>query len=73
MPTVRQLQSAMKKLRVTKKPNNAPKIPNIMTFRIITTDPATIRKKEEITLRREMEMHKKQYMNALKKLKKLIK
>jgi hypothetical protein len=44
-----------------------------MTFRIITTDPATIRKKEEITLRREMEMHKKQYMNALKKLKKLRK
>ena len=70
MPTVRQLQSAMKKLRVTKKPNNAPKIPNIMTFRIITTDPATIRKKEEITLRREMEMHN---MNALKKLKKLRK
>ena len=70
MPTVRQLQSAKKKLRPTKKPNNSPRIPNVATFRIITADPATIRRKNANKYRKEMEAYKKQYMAAMKKLKK---
>lgn len=73
MPTVRQIQSAKKTLRPTKRPNNAPKIPNVATFRIIMTDPRTIRMKEANKYRKEMETHKKQYMAALAKLKRLEK
>lgn len=73
MPTAAQLTSAKKKLRKTKRPNNAPRLPDVATFRIIAADPRTIRKKQENALRKEMELHKKQYMNALKKLKKLKK
>ena len=70
MPTARQVTAAKKKLRPTKKPNNSPRLPNVATFRIIATDPRTIRMKE---YRKEMEMHKKEYMAALAKLKKLKK
>ena len=71
MPTVRQLQAAKKKLKVTKKPNNSPRLPNVATFRIISTDPKTIRIKEMNKYKKEMELRKKQYMNALKKLKRM--
>jgi hypothetical protein len=71
MPTVRQLQAAKKKLKVTEKPNNSPRLPNVATFRIISTDPKTIRIKEMNKYKKEMELRKKQYMNALAALKKL--
>jgi hypothetical protein len=71
MPTVYQITSAKKKLRkVNKKPNNSPKVPNISTFRIISMDPKIQRTKEVKKLIAEMELRKKQYMNAMKKLKK---
>lgn len=71
MPTARQVTAAKKKLRPTKKPNNSPRLPNVATFRIIMTDPRTIRMKEANKYRKEMEMHKKEYMAALAKLKRL--
>jgi hypothetical protein len=74
MPTVKQIQTAKKQLRrVIKRPNNAPKIVNRLTYIAMKTDPATLRKKQEIMLRKEMENHKKQYMAALKKLNKIKK
>lgn len=74
MPTAAQLRSAKKKLRkVVKKPNNTPRIVNSYTYIVIKTDPATIRKKEEIKLRKEMQMHKNEYMAAMKKLRNLKK
>ena len=72
MPTANQLKYAKTKLRVTKKPNNTPRLPNVATFRIISTDPKTIRMKEANKYRKEMEMYKRQYMAALAKLKKLM-
>lgn len=69
MPTTAQLQSAKKKLRTVKKVNNAPRLPNANTLRLIKADPRVQRMKEAKKLIAEMELRKKQYMNALKKLK----
>jgi hypothetical protein len=71
MPTAAQLKSAKKKLRKTAKKSmkNSPKLPNANTYRVIKTDPGVQRVKEAKKLIAEMELRKKQYMNALKKLK----
>ena len=71
MPTAAQLKSAKKKLRKTAKKSmkNAPKVPNANTYRVIKADPGVQRMKEAKKLIAEMELRKKQYMNALKKLK----
>lgn len=71
MPTAAQLKSAKKKLRKTRKPSNAPKLPNANTYRIIATDPGVQRVKQAKKLIAEMELRKRQYMNALKKLKRM--
>lgn len=73
MPTASQIRSAMKKLRQTKKPNNAPKLVNRLTYMMMKKDPAIMRKKQENALRKEMQMHKNEYMAAMKKLKNLKK
>tara|TARA_Y100000389_G_C17399738_1_gene484629 strand:+ start:291 stop:512 length:222 start_codon:yes stop_codon:yes gene_type:complete len=71
MPTAAQLRSTKKKLRKTTKKSmkNAPKVPNANTYRVIKTDPGVQRVKEAKKLIAEMELRKKQYMDALKKLK----
>ena len=47
MPTVKQIQSARKKLKSTPKPTgNSPKIPSAALLRIIKADPAVRRNKE---------------------------
>jgi len=47
MPTVKQIQSARKKLKSTPKPKgNSPKIPSAALLRIIKSDPAISRNKE---------------------------
>lgn len=71
MPTAAQIKSAKKKLRKTKKPNNAPRLPNANTYRVIKADPGVQRMKEAKRLIAEMELRKRQYMNALKKLKRM--
>ena len=73
MPTASQIKYARTKLKIAKKPNNVARLPNVATFRIISTDPKTIRMKEANKYRKEMEMYKRQYMAALAKLKKLKK
>jgi len=69
MPTTSQLAATKKKLRKTKKPKNSPKLPNANTYRVIKADPGVQRMKEAKKLVAEMELRKRQYMNALKKLK----
>ena len=69
MPTASQLTATKKKLRKTKKPKNSPKLPNVNTYRVIRADPRVQRMKEAKKLVAEMELRKRQYMNALKKLK----
>lgn len=71
MPTAAQIKSAKKKLRKTKKPNNAPRLPNRNTYRLTKADPKVQRAEEAKRLIAEMELRKKQYMNALKKLKRM--
>ena len=47
MPTVKQIQSARKKLKSTPKPKgNSPKIPTAALLRIIKADPKVSRNKE---------------------------
>jgi hypothetical protein len=47
MPTVKQIQSARKKLKSTPKPKgNSPKIPTAALLRIIKSDPKVSRNKE---------------------------
>ena len=47
MPTVKQIQSARKKLKYTPKPKgNSPKIPTAALLRIIKADPKVSRNKE---------------------------
>jgi hypothetical protein len=47
MPTVKQIQSARKKLKSTPKPKgNSPKIPTSALLRIIKADPKVSRNKE---------------------------
>jgi len=47
MPTVKQIQSARKKLKSTPKPRgNSPKIPTAALLRIIKADPKVSRNKE---------------------------
>lgn len=48
---------------------NTPKLPNANTYRVIKADPRIQRMKKAKKLIAEMELRKKQYMNALKKLK----
>ena len=71
MPTSSQLIATKKKLRKTTKKSmkNAPKLPNANTYRVIKADPRIQRMKKAKKLIAEMELRKKQYMNALKKLK----
>jgi len=71
MPTAAQIKAAKEKLRKTKKPNNAPRLPNRNTYRVIKADPGVQRMKEAKKLIAEMELRKRQYMNALKKLKRM--
>jgi hypothetical protein len=47
MPTVKQIQSARKKLKSRPKPKgNSPKIPSVALLRIIKADPKVSRNKE---------------------------
>ena len=71
MPTAAQIKSAKKKLRKTKKPKSPRTLPNANTYRLIKADPRVQRMKEAKRLIAEMELRKRQYMNALKKLKRM--
>ena len=71
MPTTKQLKTAKTKLKKTRKPSNTPTLPNANTYRIIATDPGVQRVKQAKKLIAEMELRKRQYMNALKKLKRM--
>lgn len=71
MPTTKQLKTAKNKLKKTRKPSNAPTLPNANAYRIIATDPGAQRAKQAKKLIAEMELRKRQYMNALKKLKRM--
>jgi hypothetical protein len=71
MPTAAQLKSAKKKLRKTKKPKSPRTLPNRNTYRLIKADPRVQRAEEVKRLIAEMELRKRQYMNALNKLKRM--
>ena len=59
MPTVKQIQSARKKLKPTPKPRgNSPKIPSAALLRIIKADP-TVRRNKEFMKRVHELMQKK--------------
>lgn len=72
MPTVKQLKSTKLRKTSAKFIRNAPRLPNANTLRAIKADPKIKRDKEAIQIIREMEMHRKQYINAAKKLKKIV-
>lgn len=47
MPTTKQIQNAKKKLKVTPKPKgNRPKLPNKLTYIVISADPKVKRDRE---------------------------
>lgn len=54
MPTVKQLQNAKKKLKMTPKPTgNKPKLPNRLTYILIGVDPKMKRDREFLKAVRE--------------------
>ena len=74
MPTVKEIRKAAKKLKTTKNQRmaNKPMLPNASTLRVIKADPRIKRNKEALKAMHEAEMHRKQYINAVKKLKKIV-
>lgn len=54
MPSVKQIQNAKKKLKMTPKPSgNKPKLPNRLTYIVIATDPKIRRDREFLKTVRE--------------------
>lgn len=74
MPTVKEIRKAAKKLKKVKQARmaNKPMLPNANTMRVIRADPKAIRNRQAMQAMHEAEMHRKEYVKAVKKLKKIL-